>query len=210
MNLTKRAALLTLALALVLGLAACGAGKPEMPMEITMDDHTIVLGQTTTAEMAGWGWDVQFKGSQDTVNENAKYVACYFTIRKSESGSGDQFSVTVWVPFQKNMVGSTKVDLSEEEKMSLTEGVVCRVEVRKDAAKNFKITYNGMDYQDMTWDNAKEWGATETERSNAASPIYELEAAQGTLRFQKGYTGKDEPGEFHVSMNSNAFSKLQK
>lgn len=217
-NLIKRVSLLALSLVMMLGLASCdtlasmgiGVSKPDMPMEITIDNHTIVLGQTTTAEMAGWGWDVGFYGSQNEIKEDAKYVACYYTIRKSESGSGDQFSVAVWVPFQKNFVGSTGVDFSEEEKMSKTEGVVCRVTVRKDAAENFTITYNGMNYQDLTWDDAKEWGATETDRSNEFSPIYELEASQGTLTFEKGYTGEDEPGEFSVSMNSNAFAKLQK
>lgn len=210
MNLFKRVTLLTLALALVLGLTACGASGPDMPMEVTIDGHTIALGQTSVTDLAGWGWDVKFSGTQREIREDAKYVACYFTVRKSESGSGDQFSVTVWVPFQKNFPDSTHVDFTEEEKMAKEGGVVCRVEMRKDAAKNFKITYNGIDYQDMTWEDAKTWGAKETERSNAASPIFELEAAQGTLQFKKGYTGKDEPGEFSVSMNSNAFAKLQK
>lgn len=39
---------------------------------------------------------------------------------------------------------------------------------------------------------------------------YVMEAAQGTLKFETGYTGKDEPGKFTVTMNTNAFSKLQK
>ena len=212
MNLIKRATLLTLALVMALGLTACdslGIGKPDMPMEITMDDHTVVLGKTTTAEMAGWGWELEFNGSQNEIREDDKYVACYYTIRKGE-GSGNQFSVSVWVPFQKNMVGSSQVDFSEEEKMSKTEGVVCRVDVRKDAAENFKITYNGKDYQDLTWDDVKEMGAKETEQSSEYSPIYKLEASQGSLNFKKGYTGEDEPGEFGLSMNSGAFSKLQK
>ena len=97
MNLIKRATLLTLALVMALGLTACeGMGKPDMPMEITMDDHTVVLGKTTTGEMAGWGWELEFNGSQNEIREDAKYVACYYTIRKGE-GSGNQFSVSVWV-----------------------------------------------------------------------------------------------------------------
>ena len=212
MNTIKRAALLTLALALVLGLTACdalGLSKPDMPMEMGFDDHTVVLGQTTTAEMAGWGWDVQFTGSQNEISPDAKYVACYYTIRKGE-GSGNQFWVTVWVPFQKNFTDSTHVDFSEEEKMSKTEGVVCLVNVRKDAAENFKMTYNGVDYQDVTWDMAEEWGAEPTERSSEFSPIYKIDAAQGSVTFEKGYTGEDEPGELTISMNSTAFGKLQK
>lgn len=213
----KRITLLALSLVMVLGLTSCdalsslgiGVSKPDMPMEMGFDDHTVVLGQTTTAEMESWGWDVQFTGSQNEIREDAKYVGCYYTISKGE-GSGNEFWVTVWVPFQKNFKGENGVDFSEEEKLSKTEGVVCLVNVRKDAAENFKMTYNGVDYQTLTWDMAEEWGAKPTERSNEYSPIYQIDAAQGTVKFEKGYTGEDEPGELTVSMNSGAFSKLQK
>ena len=83
MNLIKRATLLTLALVMALGLTACdslGIGKPDMPMEITMDDHTVVLGKTTTAEMAGWGWELEFNGSQNEIREDATCSSrCSFT-----------------------------------------------------------------------------------------------------------------------------------
>ena len=75
MKFVKRAVVLTLALALALCLAACGMGKPDMPMEVTVNDHTIALGQTTTGDMAGWGWQVDFTGSQNEIYEDAKYVA---------------------------------------------------------------------------------------------------------------------------------------
>jgi len=213
MNFLKRATLLTLALLMALGLTACdnlGIGKPDMPMEITIDGHTIALGQTSVNDLADWGWTVKFSGTQNEIKSDAKYVACYFTVRKSEKGSGDQFSVSVWVPFQKNKTDSTHVDFSEEEKMAKEGGVVCRVDVRKDAAENFTVVYNGKDYQDLTWDDVKEMGATETQGSNEYSPSYKLEVAQGSLNFKKGYTGEDEPGEFGLSMNVGAFSKLQK
>ncbi len=206
MSIIKRFTLLTLSLAMVLGLAACGASKPDMPMEIAIDGHDVVLGKTTTAEMAGWGWEVSFTGSQNEIKEDAKYVACYYTIRKAE-GSGNEFWTTVWVPFQKNIDGKY-VDFSEEEKMSKTEGVVCRVNVRKDASENFDITYNGVNYQDLTWKDAEEWGAVKDEK--AYPTTYNMEVAQGSLEFAKGYTGEDEPGEFTVTMHSNAFAKLQK
>lgn len=216
MNLIKRVSLLTLSLALVLGLTSCdalsslgiGVSKPEMPMEITFDDHTVVLGKTTTAEMAGWGWDVAFTGSQNEIREDAKYVACYYTISKEAGRSGSEFWVTVWVPFQKNMVGDRGVDFSEEEKMSKTEGIVCRVEMRKDASENFKITYNGMDYQDLTWEDVEEWGAVKDE--DAYPTTYHMDIAQGALKFEKGYTSEEEPGKLTLTMDSNAFSKLQK
>ena len=211
MNIIKRVTLLTLALALTLGLTACdslnlgGLGKPDMPMEITMDDHTIVLGKTTTAEMAGWGWEVNFTGSQNEIREDAKYVGCYYTIRKP---GGGEFTVTVWVPFQKNISGNY-VDFSEEEKMSKTEGVVCLVTVRKDAAEEFEILYNGTDYHKLTWETVEEWGAKKDE-SSTTQKIYKMEVAQGSLKFDEGYISEDEPGRFTVSMNTGAFSKLQK
>lgn len=63
MNIIKRITLMGLALAMTLGLTACGPSGPDMPMEATVEGHTIVIGQTTTAEMAGWGWEVEFRGS---------------------------------------------------------------------------------------------------------------------------------------------------
>jgi len=205
MKLTKRVSLLVLALALVAGLTGCGASKPEMPMEVTFDDHTVVLGATTTGEMTEWGWDVAFTGSQNEIQEDAKYVACYYTISKGE-GAGNEFWVTVYVPFQKNVDGRY-VDFSAEEKMSLTEGVVCRVNARKSAAENFTVTYNGTNLQDMTWTTAEEWGAVEEE--GASRKAYKIDAAQGAVTFEKSYTD-DEMGELEVSMYTNAFDKLQK
>lgn len=206
MKLTKRITLLTLVLALALGLTACGPKGPEMPMEMELDGHTIVLGQTTTGDIAGWGWEVSLTGTQNEIREDAKYVACHFSVKK-EDGSGNQFWLSVYVPFQKNISGDY-VDFSKEEKLSKTEGVVYRISVRKDASENYKIVYNGKDYQDLTWEDAEGWGAVKDE--NAYPTTYNLEAAQGKLKFEKGYTGEDEPGELTVSMNQNAFAKLQK
>lgn len=206
MKLWKRASLLTLALGLVLGLTACGESGPDMPMEMELDGHTIVLGETTTGDMASWGWEVNLTGTQNEIQKNAKYVACYYDVRK-EDGSGNQFWVSVYVPFQKNISGDY-VDFSKEEKESKTNGVVYRISVRKDSSENYDIVYNGMDYQDLTWEDAEGWGAVKDE--DAYPTTYELKAAQGTLEFEKGYTGKDEPGKLTVTMSQNAFSKLQK
>jgi len=205
MKPAKRIILPVLGLAMALLLGACGAAGADMPMEFTIDGHTVALGVTTTGEMAGWGWDVAFTGSQNEIREDAKYVACYYTVSKAE-GSGNEFWVSVYVPFQKNVEGNF-VDLSAEEKQSLTEGVVCRVDVRKDACENFDITYNGMNIQDITWSTAEEWGAEEEE--GAYPKTYKLAAAQGSVKFEKSYTD-DEMGELTVSMNLGAFTKLQK
>ena len=207
MNIIKRATLLALALAMALGLAACGPSGPDMPMEATVDGHTIVIGQTTTAEMAGWGWEVEFRSSQNEIRSDAKYVACYYHLKVDGGGAGREFWADVYVPFQKNMVGD-RVDLSKEEKESTTDGVVFRLTLRKDAADELSISYNGMDLQDVTWDTAAEWGATVNE-DDYGNKDAEMDAAQGTLKFKKSYTDP-EVGELTITMDTNSFSKLQK
>ena len=206
MTLIKRAALISLSLALLLGLAACGASGPEMPMEVTVNGHTIVIGRTTTGEMAGWGGEVEFTGSQNEIRSDAKYVACHYNIKVDGGGAGREFWVSVYGPFQKNMDGSY-VDLSAEEAESKPAGVVYRVSVRKSAGEKLSISYNGVDLQDVTWDAAAEWGAKVDEESYKKSA--ELAAAQGTLTFDQSYTD-DEVNELTVVMDSNSFSKLQK
>ena len=205
MNMIKRITLLALSLLLVLGLASCGASGPDMPMEVTVDGRTIVIGKTTTGEMAGWGWEVSFMNSQSDIRKDAKYVACHYHIKVDGGGAGKEFWVSVYVPFQKNISGST-ADLSNEEKESRTAGVVYRVSVRKSAGEKLDISYNGMNLQDTTWDTAEEWGAKVDGESYRKSA--ELAAAQGTLTFGQSYSG-DEMNELTVVMDTNSFSKLQ-
>ena len=206
MNIIKRITLLALSLLLALGLTSCGASGPEMPMEITVDGKTIVIGQTTTGEMTGWGWEVAFMSSQNEIRSDAKYVACHYHIKVDGGGAGKEFWVSVYVPFQKNISGS-RVDLSNEEKESKTAGVVYRVDVRKSAGAKLLISYNGMNLQDITWDTVAEWGAKVDEESYKKSA--ELAAAQGTLQFEEGYSG-GEMNELTLIMSTSAFSKLQK
>ena len=207
MNIVKRITLLALSLLLALGLASCGASGPDMPMEVTVNGKTIVIGQTTTGEMAGWGWEVAFMNSQDTIAANAKYVACHYNIKVDGGGAGREFWVSVYVPFQKNMSGSY-VDLSAEEAESTTAGVVYRVSVRKSAGEKLSISYNSVDLRNITWDTAEEWGAKVNE-DDYGNKDAELAAAQGTLKFEKSYTD-NEVGELTIVMDTNSFSKLQK
>ena len=206
MNTVKRITLLALSLLLVLGLTSCGASGPDMPMEAAVNGKTIVIGRTTTGEMAGWGWEVAFMSSQDTIASNARYVACHYNVKVDGGGAGREFWVSVYVPFQKNMDGSY-VDLSAEEEESKTAGVVYRVSVRNSAGEKLSISYNGVDLQDITWDTAEEWGATVNE-DDYGNKDAELAAAQGTLTFDQSHTD-DEVNELTVVMDSNSFSKLQ-
>lgn len=206
MNIVRRVTLLALALLLALGLTACGASGPDMPMEITVNGKTIVIGKTTTGEMADWGWEVAFMSSQSDIRKDAKYVACHYHIKVDGGGAGKEFWVSVYVPFQKNISGST-ADLSAEEKESKTAGVVYRVSVRKSAGSKLSISYNGMDLQDITWDTAEGWGAKVDEESYYKSA--KLSAAQGTLTFEQSAGEGDEVNELTVVMSTGAFSKLQ-
>lgn len=206
MNLIKRATLLALALMMALGLTACGPSGPDMPMEVTVAGKNIVIGQTTTGDMADWGWEVEFNGSQDTIDKNAKYVACYYHLKVDGGGAGKEFWASVYVPFYKNFVGTTKVDLSSEEKLSKTMGVVYRVSVRKSASKELNVSYNGTALQDITWDTAKEWGATVNE-DDYGNKDAALTAAQGVINFKESAR---ELNELEIIMNTIAFAKLQK
>ena len=205
MNSIKRIVLLALSLLLALGLTSCASG-PDMPMEVTVNGKTIVIGQTTTGEMADWGWEVIFMNSQSEIRSDAKYAACHYHIKVDGGGAGKEFWVSVYVPFQKYMSGSY-VDLSAEEAESKTAGVVYRVSVRKSAGAKLDISYNGMDLQDLTWDIAQEWGAKVDDESYYKSA--ELSAAAGTLEFEAASGGDSEVNELTVVMNTNAFSRLQ-
>ena len=206
MSIVKRVTLLALSLLLVLGLASCGASGPDMPMEVTVNGKTILIGKTTTGEMADWGWEVAFRSSQSDIRKDAKYVACHYHIKVDGGGAGQEFWVSVYVPFQKNISGS-HADLSNEEKESRTAGVVYRVSVRKSAGSKLSISYNGMDLQDITWATAEEWGAKVDEESYKKTA--ELAAAQGTLKFEAGSGVNAEVNELNVVMSTGAFSKLQ-
>lgn len=206
MNIIKRVTLLALSLLLALGLVSCGASGPDMPMEVTVEGKTIVIGKTTTGEMADWGWEVAFMNSQSDIRKDAKYVACHYHIKVDGGGAGKEFWVSVYVPFQKNISGST-ADLSNEEKESKTAGVVYRVSVRKSAGSKLSISYNGMDLQDITWATAEEWGAKVDEESYYKTA--ELSASQGTLKFEESAGYRDEMNELTVIMSTNAFSRLQ-
>ena len=206
MSRIKRVVLLALSLLPVLGLISCGASGPDMPMEFTVNGETVVMGRTTTGEMADWGWELAFMGTPSEIRSDAKYASCDYRVAVDGGGSGREFWVSVYVPFRKNMSGDY-VDLSAEVEESRTAGVVYRVSVRKSAGDKLDITYNGMDLRDITWDTAAEWGA-EVEEDVDRGKKAALDAAQGTLIFEKAYTS-DRMNELTVTMSDSAFSKLQ-
>ena len=206
MNIVKRVTPLVLSLLLALGLASCGPSGPDMPMEVTVSGRTIVMGRTTTGEMAGWGWEVEFMSIPSEIRADAEYASCDYHITVDGGGAGREFRVSVYVPFRKNMVDGC-VDLSAEAEESKTAGVVYRVSVRKSAGDGLSVTYNGVDLRDITWDTAAEWGAAMDEESDRK--FAELAAAQGTLTFEAASGGSGALNELTVTMSDSAFSKLQ-
>ena len=82
MNIVRRVTPLVLSLLLALGLASCGPSGPDMPMEVTVNGKTIVMGRTTTGEMAGWGWEVEFMSIPSEIRADAKYASNRNRVRK--------------------------------------------------------------------------------------------------------------------------------
>lgn len=207
MNIIKRIPLLALSLALLLGLTACGPSGPDMPMEVEINGNAIVLGKTTMSDLTGLGWKASLTGAQREVRQNDKYVAFHYNLAVDGGGAGKEFWASVYVPFQGHISGTT-ADISQEQALAGTQGVVCMVTVRKSAGKDLSISYNGVDLQDVTWDTAREWGATVKEGEYVTSG--ELTAAQGTLSFAESSYNDGEFNELTVTMDTNAFAKLQK
>ncbi len=198
MKLFKRVALLALSLALVLGLAGCAAG-PEMPMEATIDGHTITLGKTTMADMADWGYEVNSAGRQDVAYDGDKYIYFHYSLSK---GAGDQFWVSVYTPYY----GGTNINKEAGE--AAQSGIVFAVTLSKSATEKISATYNGVDVKDMSFDTVKEWGCKQDEEASRVT--YKLTAAQGFITCRAEDSSSEEMNELRVSMSEKAFLAMQK
>lgn len=204
MNHVRRALTLFLSLVLALGLAACGPSGPDMPMEIQIDGDAIVLGRTTLPDLARLGWKAKLTGAQREIRAKAKFVGFHYRLERT-GGSGVQFWASVYVPFQGNVSGGS-ADISQEQAIAGEEGVLYRVEVRKDAAADCDIFYNGVNLQDMTYARARRWGAVKDETQSRTT--YTLEAARGSLNFKQSDTDSGLAG-FTITMSAAAFEELR-
>ena len=203
MNLLKRAAPLSLALALMLVLPACGPAGPEMPMELRTGAGGIVLGRTSMSELAELGWTAKLTGAQREIRQRAKFVAFHYRLER-DGGTGGQFQVSVYVPFEGRASGGA-ADISRERSIAGSQGVAYRVSVGGDAARAPDVSYNGKTLRDIRPADAGNWGAVREEGVSPAA--YTLEAARGTLRFVF-----DEDGglaEFTLTMSAAAFERLR-
>lgn len=200
----KTALTLFLALALALGLTGCGPSGPDMPMEIQIDGDAIVLGQTTMSDLTGMGWKAKITGAQREIRAKAKFVAFHYRLERTD-GSGVQFWASVYVPFQGKASGGS-ADISQERAIAGTEGILYRVEVRRDDAQGRDVFYNGVNLQELTCAQAQRWGAA---RDEERSPVtYSLEAARGSLKFEQSDTGGG-LGGLTIAMSAGAFEELQ-
>lgn len=194
----QRIALLALALALILGLAGCASG-PEMPMEATIDGHTITLGRTTMADMADWGYEVNSAGRQDAAYDDDKYIYFHYSLSK---GAGEQFWVSVYTPYY----GGTNINKEAGE--AAQSGIVFAVTLSKSATEKISAVYNGVDVKDMSFDTVKEWGCKQDKEASRVT--YQLTAAQGFITCRAGDSSSEEMSELRVSMSENAFLAMQK
>jgi len=65
---------------MLLTLVGCG-NTVDMPMEVTIDGYTIVLGQTTMQDMQDAGYKASLSAVPDTARQGDKYISFdYFRI----------------------------------------------------------------------------------------------------------------------------------
>lgn len=204
MNHVRRALALSLSLVLAWGLAACGPSGPDMPMEIQIDGDIIILGRTALSDLAQLGWKARLTGAQREIRAKAKFVGFHYRLERTD-GSGVQFWASVYVPFQGNVSGGS-ADVSQEQAVAGDEGVLYRVEVRKDAAGDCDVFYNGVNLQDMTYARAQRWGAVKDEAQSRTT--YSLEAARGSLKFEQSDTDSG-LGGLTITMSAGAFEELR-
>lgn len=177
-------------LMLIMTFSLAGCGKADLPMEVTVDGHTIVLGQTTMQDMIDLGYEVNYTGKDDTAKSGDKYVSFQYSLKKE---AGHQIFVTVCVPWS----GSTNV--SKEADLSATEGIIKTVTLKVGALEKVSVSYNGIDLKDFTFDYAEEWGMKKDERlSNFLA--YSVEAKRGFVRLSADGSFSDNFGELTLQI----------
>ena len=65
---------LFLTLFILLGLTGCGSGK-DLPMEVTLDGYTVVLGETTIQDIVDLGYEPHLERLPDVASDGDKYIS---------------------------------------------------------------------------------------------------------------------------------------
>lgn len=187
-------------LVLIMSFSLVGCGRIELPMEVTVDGNTIVLGQTTMQDMIDLGYKAGSTSKPDTAKKGDKYIAFTYSLSK---GAGNQIFVTVCVPWS----GDTNV--SKETALSATEGVIRSIRLSTSALEKVDVTYNGINLKDFTFDYATEWGAKKDERlSNFLA--YSVEAKRGYVKLSADGAFSEDFGELSLQMYDKEFENMQK
>lgn len=198
MKRKQKHALLTCLLLLVFCVSAC-AKKTDMPMELTIDDYTIVLGQTTVKDMMERGYQIHTDAMPDIAHEGDKYIPFYYSL---DRGAGDQIHVTVMAPWSGNS------DISAEQNFAATEGVIKSVRFRLTSVENVEVIYNGMNVNDLDFDYAKrEWGAKLDDDSSQIK--YQVDATRGFVILETAYSSDEEYGALNIQLTEKEFEKMQ-
>lgn len=197
MKFTRKLAAAAAGAAMLAALTACSAG-PDLPMELTMGDTVVTLGQTTMQDLIDLGYEPNLEMVPDTAEVGDEFITFDYSMSR---GAGDQFWVGVCMPWD----GDT--DISQETTDSATQGIVRTVTVTLGSVEDVGATYNGMDVNDISFQYAEEeWGAEVVDESRLR---YEVEARDGLLSLEAEFTGDDTMYRFAVRMYQDVFDKMQ-
>ena len=194
----RKPILLTCLLLLVFCITAC-AKKVDLPMEITIDGYTIVLGQTTVKDMMERGYEIHTDAMPDVAHEGDKYIPFYYSL---DRGAGDQIHVTVMAPW------SGESDISSEQSFAATEGIIKAVSFRLTSVEKVEVTYNGMNVNDLSFDYAqKEWRAKP--KDGSTNTRYQVDATRGFVILETAYSSDEEYGALNIQLTEKEFEKMQ-
>lgn len=195
----KRCITLLLLLTMLFTLVSCG-NTVDMPMEVTIDGLTIVLGQTTMQDMQDAGYKASLSAVPDTARQGDKYISFDYLLSKTAEL---QFSVRVTVPWSGN------TSINKEKSLSETEGIIRTITIRPASVKNFEVIYNGVELQDLTYEySEKEWGAEKGEQYS--KPVYKIEAKNGDVILSSENSFRTDFYSLTVQLSKKAFEKMQK
>ena len=194
----RKPILLTCLLLLVFCITAC-AKKVDLPMEITIDGYTIVLGQTTVKDMMERGYEIHTDAMPDVAHEGDKYIPFYYSL---DRGAGDKIHVTVMAPW------SGESDISSEQSFAATEGIIKAVSFRLTSVEKVEVTYNGMNVNDLSFDYAqKEWSAKP--KDGSTNTRYQVDATRGFVILETAYSSDEEYGALNIQLTEKEFEKMQ-
>ena len=117
-------------------------------------------------------------------------------------GAGNEIFVTACVPW------GGEADVSAEQAIAPTEGIIRRAEVRISTVEKVSASYHGVEIKELTFDKAVEWGAKQD--TDASVKTYKINARDGYLKFESENTSGEDFYTFLVDLKMSVFEKMQK